>query len=83
MIAAATLGERLRSDLAPRSTSVPASATSAGLGLMIGSSWSATPTRRSRSRARERVTERVLAAAREAGLLLYPSTGHADGTTAT
>ena len=28
----------------------------------------------------ERVTERVLAAAREAGLLLYSSTGHCDGS---
>ena len=28
----------------------------------------------------QRVTERVLAAAREAGLLLYSSTGHVDGT---
>jgi adenosylmethionine-8-amino-7-oxononanoate aminotransferase len=27
----------------------------------------------------DRVTERILAAARDAGLLLYPSTGHADG----
>lgn len=27
----------------------------------------------------ERVTERVVAAARERGLLLYSSTGHADG----
>jgi adenosylmethionine-8-amino-7-oxononanoate aminotransferase len=28
----------------------------------------------------ELVTERVLSAARDAGLLLYSSTGHADGT---
>ncbi len=28
----------------------------------------------------DQVTERVLAAAREAGLLLYASTGHVDGT---
>ncbi len=43
-------------------------------------SWSRTVTRGCRSRARRRVTERVVAAARAAGVLLYSGTGNANGT---
>ena len=51
-----------------------------GLGMMIGVELVRDARRRSRSPASDHVTERVVAAAREAGLLLYSSTGHADGT---
>jgi adenosylmethionine-8-amino-7-oxononanoate aminotransferase len=50
-----------------------------GLGLLIGVELVTARDTRAPFARSERVTERVLAAARERGLLLYPSTGGADG----
>ena len=51
-----------------------------GLGLMAGIELVADRNRRRPFDRTERVTERVVAAARDRGLLLYSSTGCADGT---
>ena len=51
-----------------------------GLGLMIGIELVTDRSTRAPFPRSEKVTERVLAAARDDGLLLYPSTGCADGT---
>jgi adenosylmethionine-8-amino-7-oxononanoate aminotransferase len=73
------LGERLLSGLRAELEDAPTVGEVRGLGLMIGielvrdrESHEAFP----RSAA---VAERILAAARDAGLLLYSSTGHVDG----
>ncbi|HWC71587.1 MAG TPA: aminotransferase class III-fold pyridoxal phosphate-dependent enzyme [Actinomycetota bacterium] len=76
---AASLGERLKDELASALREHPVVGDVRGLGMMIGIELvrdreTGEPFARS-----ERVTERVLAAAREAGLLLYSSTGHVDG----
>jgi adenosylmethionine-8-amino-7-oxononanoate aminotransferase len=74
------LGERLLSGLRTELEDAPTVGDVRGLGLMIGielvrSRATKEPFARSAT-----VAERVLAAAREAGLLLYSSTGHVDGT---
>jgi len=74
------VGERVRADLRDALAGCGAVGDVRGLGLMIGielvrDAVSKEPFPRS-----ELVTERVLSAARDAGLLLYSSTGHADGT---
>jgi adenosylmethionine-8-amino-7-oxononanoate aminotransferase len=74
------LGERVRKDLATVLDGCPAVGDVRGLGLMIGVELVRDPGTKEPFQRAERVTERVLAAAREAGLLLYSSTGHADGT---
>ena len=51
-----------------------------GLGLMVGVELVADRATRAPLPRAERVTERVVAAARDRGLLLYSSTGCADGT---
>jgi adenosylmethionine-8-amino-7-oxononanoate aminotransferase len=51
-----------------------------GLGMMIGIELVKDRETKEPFARRERATERVLAAAREGGLLLYSSTGHATGT---
>ena len=73
------LGERLRAELRRALTDAPSVAEIRGLGLMIGIELvrdveSLEPFARS-----ARVAERVLEAAREAGVLLYSSVGHVDG----
>jgi len=73
------LGERLRSELRAALADVPAVADVRGLGMLIGielvrDGKTLEPFARS-----ERVAERVLESAREAGLLLYSSVGHVDG----
>ncbi|HXF73901.1 MAG TPA: aspartate aminotransferase family protein, partial [Actinomycetota bacterium] len=50
-----------------------------GLGLMIGIELVRDRATKEPFPREERATERVLAAAREGGLLLYSSTGHVDG----
>jgi adenosylmethionine-8-amino-7-oxononanoate aminotransferase len=74
------LGERVRGELGEALGSHPFVGDVRGIGLMIGIELvrdreTAEPFPRS-----ERTTERVLAAARDRGLLLYASTGHVDGT---
>jgi adenosylmethionine-8-amino-7-oxononanoate aminotransferase len=74
------LGERVRKDLATALDGCPAVGDIRGLGLMIGIELVRDPDTKEPFQRADRVTERVLSAAREAGLLLYSSTGHADGT---
>ena len=50
-----------------------------GLGMMLGIELVADRATKEPFPRSAQVTERVVAAAREAGLLLYSSTGHADG----
>ena len=76
----AEMGERLRKELAVALEDCPIVGDVRGIGMMIGVELvrdreTADPFPRT-----EQVTERVTAAAREAGLLLYASTGHVDGT---
>jgi adenosylmethionine-8-amino-7-oxononanoate aminotransferase len=72
-------GERLRKELADALVDHPAVGDVRGRGLMIGVELVADrETKRPFARS-EKVTERVVAAAKESGLLLYPSTGCADG----
>jgi hypothetical protein len=50
-----------------------------GIGLMVGIELVADRSTKAPSPRADQVTERVVAAARERGLLLYSSTGHVDG----
>ncbi len=73
------LGERIRAGLRAELSEVPTVGDIRGLGLMIGvelvrDRGTAEPFARE-----DGVTERVVATAREGGLLLYASTGHVDG----
>ena len=77
--AAARQGERLLKGLSAALHDDPIVGDVRGIGLMIGielvsERGSKAPFPRS-----DQVTERVLAAARDEGLLLYSSTGHVDG----
>jgi adenosylmethionine-8-amino-7-oxononanoate aminotransferase len=77
--AAETQGKRLRAGLEARLGGHPATGDIRGLGLMVAVELVADrSTRRPFPRAR-RVAERAVAAARDHGLLLYSSTGCADG----
>jgi adenosylmethionine-8-amino-7-oxononanoate aminotransferase len=72
-------GDRLLADLSAGLADAPTAGDVRGIGMMIGielvrDRGSKEPFARS-----EQLTERVVAAAREAGLLLYSSTGHVDG----
>ena len=74
------LGERLLDDLRSGLTDAPTVGDVRGLGLLIGIELvrdreTNEPFPRSAA-----VAERILAEARDAGLLLYSSTGHVDGT---
>jgi adenosylmethionine-8-amino-7-oxononanoate aminotransferase len=78
--AAETQGKRLRAGLEARLGGHPATGDVRGLGLMVAVELVADrSTRRPFPRAR-RVAEAAVAAARDRGLLLYSSTGCADGT---
>ena len=73
------LGERLLTELRATLEDVPAVGDVRGIGTMLGIELvkdreSKEPFPRS-----DGVTERIVAAGRERGLLLYPSTGHVDG----
>ena len=73
------LGAKLKGDLAAELADVPIVGDVRGLGMMIGIELVADrETKEPFSRSKQ-VTEQVLAAARENGLLLYSSTGHVDG----
>jgi adenosylmethionine-8-amino-7-oxononanoate aminotransferase len=78
--ASRTQGERLLKELATALADSPVVGDVRGVGLMIGVELVADrETKRPFARS-EQTTERVVAAARENGLLLYSSTGHVDGT---
>jgi len=77
--ASAVKGERLLKGLAAVLDGVPIVGDVRGLGLMIGVELVADRRSRSPFPRAAKVTERVVAAARDSGLLLYSSTGHVDG----
>jgi adenosylmethionine-8-amino-7-oxononanoate aminotransferase len=72
-------GDRLRNDLTSVLADIPSVGDVRGLGLMIGIELVANRTTKAPFARSDQVTERVVAAARELGLLLYSSTGHVDG----
>jgi adenosylmethionine-8-amino-7-oxononanoate aminotransferase len=78
--AAATQGKRLLAGLQDRLGGHPAAGDARGLGLMVAVELVADRATRCPFPRARRVTERVVAAARDHGLLLYSSTGCADGT---
>jgi adenosylmethionine-8-amino-7-oxononanoate aminotransferase len=76
---AAMMGERLRADLAAALDDVAIVGDVRGLGMMLGIELVRDRGTKEPFARAERVTERVVGAAREDGLLLYSSTGHVDG----
>ena len=78
--ASRTQGERLLKDLASALADSPVVGDVRGLGLMVGIELVADRSTKAPFGRSEQVTERVVAAARDLGLLLYSSTGHVDGT---
>jgi len=77
--ASARQGERLRTSLSSALEDDPSVGDVRGAGLMVGIELVADRASRTPFAREHQATERVLAAAREAGLLLYSSTGHVDG----
>jgi adenosylmethionine-8-amino-7-oxononanoate aminotransferase len=77
--AAERQGKRLRAGLQARLEGHPAVGDVRGLGLLVAVELVADRAGRMPFARAERVTERVVAAARERGLLVYSSTGHAGG----
>ena len=73
-------GELLRKELGAALDTNPAVGDVRGLGLMVGIELVRDRATREPFPRADRVTERVVAAARERGVLLYSSTGCADGT---
>lgn len=73
------LGERVRKELAAALADHPRVGEVRGRGLMIGIELVRDRATKEPFPREARATERVLAAGREAGLLLYPSTGHVGG----
>jgi len=73
------LGERVLKDLAAALTDCPVVGDVRGIGLMIGVELVRDRETKDPFPRGDQVTERVVTAARERGLLLYSSTGHADG----
>lgn len=76
----AVLGERIRTALRAELSEVPTVGDVRGLGLMLGVELVRDRATGEPFAREDAVTERVVAAARETGLLLYASTGHVDGT---
>jgi adenosylmethionine-8-amino-7-oxononanoate aminotransferase len=74
------LGVRVRDDLAAALDGCPIVGDVRGLGTMVGIELVRDRETKEPFARTDRVTERVVAAAREAGLLIYASTGHVDGT---
>ncbi|HET9290224.1 MAG TPA: aminotransferase class III-fold pyridoxal phosphate-dependent enzyme, partial [Actinomycetes bacterium] len=77
--AAETQGKRLRAGLEARLGGHPAAGDIRGLGLMVAIELVADREAKAPFPRSARVTERVVAAARDRGLLLYSSTGCVDG----
>ena len=75
----ASAGERLRTSLGAALEDVPAVGDVRGLGLMTGIELVRDAGTKEPFRRADQVTERILAAARDDGLLLYSSTAHVDG----
>jgi len=75
----AVTGERLRKQLGAALEDVSAVGDVRGLGLMTGIELVRDATTKEPFRREDQVAERVLAAARDDGLLLYSSTAHVDG----
>jgi adenosylmethionine-8-amino-7-oxononanoate aminotransferase len=73
------LGGRLLADLRTVTEGSSIVGDVRGLGMMIGIELVSDPSTKEPFRRADQVTERVVTAAREHGLLLYSSTGHADG----
>jgi adenosylmethionine-8-amino-7-oxononanoate aminotransferase len=78
--AAATKGDRLKTLLESRLGGHPNVGEIRGLGLLLGVELVADRETRAPFPRAERLTERILRAGREAGVLLYSGTGLADGT---
>ena len=76
---AETMGDRLRADLREATSELAAVGDIRGLGMMIGIELVRDRATKEPFARADQVTERVVTAAREAGLLLYSSTGHVDG----
>ncbi len=76
----ADLGERIRKDLTVALDGAPFVGDVRGIGMMIGIELVRDRETKDPFARADHVSERVLAAAREAGLLLYSSTGHVGGT---
>jgi len=72
-------GELLLKELSAALEDSPIVGDVRGIGLMVGIEPVADRDTKAPFPRTERVTERILAAARERGLLLYSSTGHVDG----
>ena len=72
-------GEKLLKELASALADSPIVGEVRGIGLMVGMELVADRESKASFPRSGQVTERVVAAARERGLLLYSSTGHADG----
>ncbi len=77
--ASARQGERLLKELSSALADDRIVGDVRGIGLMIGVELVADRSTKAPFARAEQVTERVVAAARERGLLLYSSTGHVDG----
>jgi adenosylmethionine-8-amino-7-oxononanoate aminotransferase len=77
--ASARQGERMLKDLTAELAGQSIVGDVRGIGLMVGIELVADRSSRIPSPRADQVTERVVAAARERGLLLYSSTGHVDG----
>ena len=75
----AELGASLKARLAEGLADAPSVGDVRGLGMMIGIELVADRESKEPFARAKQVTERVLAAGRENGLLLYSSTGHVDG----
>jgi adenosylmethionine-8-amino-7-oxononanoate aminotransferase len=78
--ASRTKGEELLKDLSAALADGPIVGDVRGIGLMIGVELVSDRASKASFPRAEQVTERVVGAARERGLLLYSSTGHEDGT---
>jgi adenosylmethionine-8-amino-7-oxononanoate aminotransferase len=76
----AELGERILTDLRVALDGIASVGDVRGIGMMIGVELVRDRETKDPFPRAERVTERVVGAARDAGLLLYSSTGHVDGT---